>query len=101
MVPLTEVAHDVDPTLWSIVERALAHDPTDRFQDARSLQKALLAWVQSTDDVSRLLLDAFDGSSPRTPTGVTGPTRRVWGLADANAETVFDGGEATSGWDDD
>lgn len=101
LVPLTEVAHDVDPTLWSIVERALAHDPTDRFQDARSLQKALLAWVQSTDDVSRLLLDAFDGSSPRTPTGVTGPTRRVWGLADANAETVFDGGEATSGWDDD
>ena len=99
LTPLSELVHDIDPTLSSIVERALASDPTDRFQDARSLQKALFAWIQSTDDAPQIVA-AFDGSSRPAPSGVSA-TRRVWGLYDATAETVFDGVEAASGWDDD
>jgi serine/threonine protein kinase/CheY-like chemotaxis protein len=95
LAPLAEIVHDVDPTLSSIVERALASDPTDRFQDARSLQHALLAWTQS------MRLGSVAESPRRTKTGVTGVTRRVWGLSDARAETVFDGVDAASGWDDD
>lgn len=38
----------VDPPLESIVLRALARDPTDRFRSARDLGRALRGWLAST-----------------------------------------------------
>src|SRR5262249_51568392 len=39
------VAPDIDPRLAAIVDRALAHEPSARFPDARTLADALGAWL--------------------------------------------------------
>ncbi len=41
--PVMELAPDVDPAFAAIIERAMAKDPTDRYQTARELNQALYA----------------------------------------------------------
>ena len=50
--PIAQVAPDVGPRLASIVDRALAKDPDDRFTDARALANALREALTSDPDSS-------------------------------------------------
>lgn len=58
--PLSEVVADADPKFSEIVERAIEWDPGARFQNARTLQRALAEWVRANEGVNRLLADFLD-----------------------------------------
>lgn len=44
--PVTELRADLDPTLGSVVSRAMATDPDARFQSAEEMTQALLPWLK-------------------------------------------------------
>lgn len=46
--PLAELRPDLDPGVLSIVERAMASDPSDRFADADEMKRALQAAVEGS-----------------------------------------------------
>ncbi len=60
--PVAELAPDAPPPLVAIVERMMAHDPADRFQQPIEVVNALTPWTQSPVDPPR-----FDAPAPRQP----------------------------------
>jgi len=62
--PLSDIVPDADPKFSAIVDRAIDWDREARFQDARSMHRALVTWIRSTEDVNKLLADFLDREPP-------------------------------------
>ena len=76
--PLPSIAalnRDLDPRLIAIVERAMARDPKDRFQDVKSLAQALEPFSGGVRFRSMQTLSPHDNVSGDFPIGSLGSSR--------------------------
>jgi eukaryotic-like serine/threonine-protein kinase len=62
--PLSDIVPDADPKFSAIVDRAIDWDREARFQDARSMHRALVTWIRSTEEMNKLLADFLDREPP-------------------------------------
>ncbi|MFO0644310.1 MAG: protein kinase [Polyangiaceae bacterium] len=77
--PLTSVVRGIDPRLSAVVERAMAKDPSHRFQTADALREALLVFVQRAPSSAALLPMSHLAQSVTPGTPALGPSPSPFG----------------------
>ena len=77
--PLTSVVRGIDPRLSAVVERAMAKDPSHRFQTADALREALLGFVQRAPSSAALLPMSHLAQSVTPGTPALGPSPSPFG----------------------
>jgi serine/threonine protein kinase len=86
--PLAEIATDVPPPLVTIVERAMAKKPEDRFASARELRDALMAIQHQIAPAEATLADLL-GALPDDESGRLAALER-FDILDTEPEPEFD-----------